>query len=229
MAARPSPPPRPTPRPAPEGFFFDLDGTLTDSQAGIVHCFRAALEALGLEDLEERALQDQVGAPLPDMLAAFRPGLGADETARGIAAYRAAYERAGIFENALYPGVRDMLARLRDSGRPAWVVTSKPEHYAERVVEILDIRDLLGGVIGPGLEEHDTKTMLVARALQASGVAPEAAVMLGDRHYDVTGALENGVRPVGALWGYGARAELADAGCRDFAETANDFARRYIV
>ena len=122
-----------------------------------------------------------------------------------------------------------MLVRVRDSGRPAWIVTAKPEPYAERVVDILEIRDLLAGVIGPGLEERETKTTLVARALRAAAIAPEAAVMLGDRHYDVTGALDNRVRPVGALWGYGAREELADAGCRDFAETAEDFARLYVV
>ena len=231
MAGRPPPTPSPTPppTPSPEGFFFDLDGTLTESQAGIVRCFRAALEALGVTDLEDRALRGQVGAPLPEVLAAFCPGLGEAELARGIAAYRAVYERAGIFDNTLYPGVHAMLARIRESGRPAWVVTAKPRHYAERVVDILGIRDLLGGVMGPGLEEHDTKTVLLARALQGAGLAPGAAVMLGDRHYDVTGALENGVRPVGALWGYGARAELADAGCRAFAETAEDFTRRYVV
>ena len=212
-----------------EGFFFDLDGTLTDSQAGIVQCFRAALESLGVTDLDDRALQSHIGAPLPEMLAAFRTGLGEDEVARGIAAYRAAYEHAGIFENALYPGVREMLMRVRGSGRPAWIVTTKPERYAERVVDILDIRDLLAGVIGPGLEEHDTKAKLVRRALQASAVGPEAAVMLGDRHYDVAGALDNGVRPVGALWGYGAREELRAAGCRDFAHSADDFTRRYIA
>ena len=211
------------------GFFFDLDGTLTDSQAGIVQCYRAALEALGVTGTDDEALRGQVGAPLPEVLRAFRPGLGEAETARGIAAYRAAYEREGIFGNALYPGVRALLVGLRDSGRPAWIVTTKPARYAERVVDILDIRDLLAGVTGPGLEEFDTKSVLVARALEASGIAPEGAVMLGDRHYDVTGARENGVTPVGALWGYGTREELAAAGCRDFAHSAEDFARRYVV
>lgn len=211
------------------GFFFDLDGTLTDSQAGIVQCYRAALEALGVSGTGDEALRGQVGAPLPEVLTAFRPGLGAEEIARGIAAYRTAYEREGIFRNVLYPGVRALLEGVRGMGRPAWIVTTKPQRYAERVVDILDIRDLLAGVIGPELNDFGTKGVLVARALAASGVPAEAAVMLGDRHYDVTGARDNGVAPVGALWGYGAREELTAAGCRDFAETAEDFARRYVA
>lgn len=212
-----------------QGFFFDLDGTLTDSRAGIVHCFRLALEAVGATGAEDRALQQQVGAPLPAMLKAFRPDLTESGIARGIAAYRAAYEREGIFANRLYPGVRALLTLARDSGRPAWIVTTKPAHYAEQVVDILEIRGLVAGVIGPGLEEFDTKTVLIHRALKAAGIAPDQAVMLGDRHYDVTGALETGVFPVGALWGYGAREELSAAGCRAFAHSAADFAQRYVA
>ena len=36
--------------------------------------------------------------------------------------------------------------------------------------------------------------------------------MVGDRAHDVKGALANAVFPVGALWGYGAHAELSAAG-----------------
>ncbi len=36
--------------------------------------------------------------------------------------------------------------------------------------------------------------------------------MIGDRHHDITGAKENGLRTVGVLWGYGSRQELEDAG-----------------
>ncbi len=36
-------------------------------------------------------------------------------------------------------------------------------------------------------------------------------VLVGDRSHDVVGAQENGIRCIGALWGYGSRAELAGA------------------
>jgi phosphoglycolate phosphatase len=210
-----------------QAFFFDLDGTLTDSQAGIVDCYRAALKAVGAPEASGDDLTRQVGAPLPVMLRALKPGIADAEIERGIAAYRAAYERAGIFKNTLYPGVRAMLEIVRDTRRQSWIVTSKPAHYAEQVVDILRIRDLLDGVVGPGLDEHGGKLELIRRALTAAKLAPAQATMLGDRHYDVTGALQAGVAPVGALWGYGAREELSAAGCRDFAASAEDFSRRY--
>ncbi len=210
-------------------FFFDLDGTLTDSQAGIVMCYRAALKAIGAPGASDEDLMGQVGAPLPLMLRAHKPGMAEAEIEQGIAAYRAAYERAGIFENRLYPGVRVMLEVLRESGRPGWIVTSKPAHYAEQVVDILGIRGLVAGVTGPGLDEHGGKCDLICQTLKAAELKPAQVVMLGDRHYDVTGALEAGAATVGALWGYGAQAELSEAGCRDFAASAEDFTRRYLA
>ncbi len=209
-------------------FFFDLDGTLTDSQAGIVACYRVALGAVGAPELSDRDLTGQVGAPLPVVLRTLTPGIADADVDRGIAAYREAYEREGIFKNTLYPGIQNMLEMVRESGRLTWIVTSKPAHYAEQVVDILNIRGLLDGVIGPSLDELGGKFELIRQALTAARLSPARVTMLGDRHYDVTGALQAGVAPVGALWGYGAREELTAAGCRDFAASAEDFSRRYV-
>ena len=211
------------------GFLFDLDGTLTDSQVGIAQCYRAALEALGIMGLSDDALRRQIGAPIPEVLRAFKADVSDAEIAHGIATYRANYEREGIFINTLFPGVREMLTLVRRSGRPAWIVTTKPQGFAEQVVDILDIRDLLAGIVGPGLEEFGAKAPLIRRALEGAGLEPDQAVMLGDRHYDVQGALETGVNPVGALWGYGGHDELRAAGCRDFATSAADFTERFVI
>ncbi len=43
-------------------------------------------------------------------------------------------------------------------------------------------------------------------------IAPGTAAMVGDRRYDIAGAHANGLRGIGALWGYGGRAELEAAG-----------------
>ncbi len=43
-------------------------------------------------------------------------------------------------------------------------------------------------------------------------ISASNAVMIGDREYDVKGALTNAVMPVGVLWGYGSRDELTRAG-----------------
>jgi phosphoglycolate phosphatase len=210
-------------------YLFDLDGTLTDSRQGLFESFRAGLGAIGEGDTPDDALSAFLGAPLPVMFRTVRPEVTPREIESGIAAFRAYYEAAGIYENTLYPGVRDMLGLLRDHGHAAWVVTSKPENHAVAVVENLGLTPLLDGVIGADLSETDTKTELVARALLASGADPADTMMVGDRHFDVVGALENRVSAVGALWGYGSYAELRDAGCRHFAESPAEFAEKFVA
>lgn len=143
-------------------------------------------------------------------------------------AFRWAYETTGITDNELYPGVIPMLTSIRKRGAVIWVVTSKPEPQAVRVVAHLKLDSYVAGVVGASLAETDTKTELVARALAVAKVASDEAVMVGDRHYDIIGAVANGVPPVGALWGYGSRAELTDAGCHLFASSPDEFRKRFV-
>ena len=72
------------------------------------------------------------------------------------------------------------------------------------------------------------KTELVARALSAAEVANHEAVMVGDRSYDVVGAIANQVLPVAALWGYGSEDELKAAGCRHFARSPDEFREAFV-
>lgn len=209
-------------------FFFDLDGTLTDAREGLHASFRAALKALGMPDRSGKELDRFLGTPLPEMFRTLKPDISKAQIVVGIDAFRSAYEAGGIAQNRLYPGVLDMLDTIARKGFLAWVVTSKPEHYAVRVVNDLKIDRYVVGVIGAGLDELDTKGKLLARALAAAKVAGRDAIMLGDRSYDIVGALENGMLAVGALWGYGSLEELRAAGCRRFANTPQDFRSQFV-
>jgi phosphoglycolate phosphatase len=211
-----------------KAYLFDLDGTLADSRAGLYPAFRAGLQAIGVASVDDEQLAAFLGTPLPEMFRAFRPGITQAEIDAGMAAFRAAYEITGIVDNQLYPGVIEMLAGIRQRGSVIWVVTSKPEPQAVRVAAHLKLDAYVAGVVGASPAETDTKTELVARALQAAEVASHEAVMLGDRHYDIIGSLANGVLPVGALWGYGSKEELAAAGCRHFVRSADEFRELYV-
>lgn len=211
-----------------KAYFFDLDGTLTDAREGLYFCFRAALEELRLGDLPDERLARFLGPPLPEMFRVLKPEITDDEIDAGMAAFRAAYEAGGIKRNALYPGVSEMLQAIRDKGARSWIVTSKPQHYAVQVVKALGIDGFFAGLTGAGLAERDTKAEMLAASLQQAGATPADAVMVGDRFYDVVGALENEVAPIGALWGYGSHEELHGAGCRLFAANAGEFRERFV-
>ncbi len=61
------------------------------------------------------------------------------------------------------------------------------------------------------LHAYAVLALLTSRE-ESESIEPSAAIMIGDRHHDIAGAKENGLRTVGILWSYGSRQELEDAG-----------------
>jgi phosphoglycolate phosphatase len=203
--------------------FFDLDGTLTDSRAGIARCIQHALGELGVTCPPEEGLTEYVG---PALAAAFESLLKTDDPARideAIAAFRQRFERIGMFENALYPGIAEAIADLVDMDFSLCVVTAKPRVYAARILEHFQLGDRFSGVYGPELADRKySKESLIRQACLAEGVTPAHAVMVGDRVEDIVGAKANGLQTAAVVWGYGDPAELEDADPDHLAQTTAD-------
>ena len=192
--------------------FFDLDGTLTDSRPGIINGMRYALAAMGLEVPEEHALLRFIGPPTHD---AFRELLSSSDpelNARAIGIYRERYAKIGLYENSVYPGVAEGLGALAEAGATLFVVTSKPEVFANQIIDHFELRRYFKRVYGSALSgERSNKGDLIAHVLTSEGLTNEPW-MIGDRLHDIRGAKLNALRSAGVLWGYGSRDELAEAG-----------------
>lgn len=211
-----------------KSYFFDLDGTLTDSRDGLIYCMRAALKQLGFPEQEAKNLNRFLGTALPEIFREFKVDVTNDEIHAGMTAFRNAYEIRGIKFNKLYPDVLLMLKSIKQNNQVACIVTSKPEKYALQVVKLLKIDHLLDACVGPSLSEDEDKEQLINRALKITSSDKNKTLMLGDRHYDIIGASKAGVKSVGALWGYGTKQELQDAGCIHFASSVKDFTKKNI-
>ena len=57
------------------------------------------------------------------------------------------------FENKVYPGIREMLTRLKDAGLTLAVATSKPEPFAIQILEHFDLLSYFTLVGGADMEE----------------------------------------------------------------------------
>ena len=92
--------------------FFDLDGTLTDSGEGIINCAILALEHFGLPIPSREALRVFVGPPLDQSF--INHGVPADKTDEAIRVYRSRYTTVGKFENFPFPGMEELLQKLKN-------------------------------------------------------------------------------------------------------------------
>lgn len=201
-------------------YFFDLDGTLTDSQEGILKCVKYALESKGIVENDYEKLKRFIGPPLTN---AFMEIYGVDaKTANELLnKYRERFSTVGMFENKLYDGVSEMLTKLKDKGNTLAIVTGKPQVYSEKIAVHFGIADFFDAIVGPGLSNiEEGKASLVKRTLKLVG--GKNAVMIGDRKFDIEGAKMNKISSVAVLYGFGTRTELEAAKPDYFAASVQD-------
>lgn len=202
---------------------FDLDGTLTDPGIGITNSIAYALEQRGMPVPPREQLFRFIGPPLLDEFQKVF-GVTEAEAREMVAQFRVYFESRGIFENRMYDGIPKMLQRLRDHGCRLVLATSKPEVFAEQVLEHFSMRQYFSAVAGSTIDEGRTdKADVIAYALGKLETVGRP-LMVGDRRHDVVGAKANGIPCLGVLYGYGSQQELTEAGAARLAETVEDVA-----
>ncbi|MET3902883.1 HAD hydrolase-like protein [Paenarthrobacter sp. 4246] len=202
---------------------FDLDGTLVDPAGGITGGISAALRELNLPVPEQAVLNSMVGPKLSDSLLhlANVPEALVNET---IERYRRHYKETGIGQSRLYPGILELLEYFAESGRTVAVATQKPNSIARLVLEHHKIADFFVSIRGAADDESleantaSGKVEIVGAAL--ADLHSQPAVMVGDRHQDVAGAMANGLDCIGVAWGFAPDGELEEAGAVAVVQTA---------
>ena len=201
--------------------FFDLDGTLTDPGEGITNSVSYALERFGIEVPEKPELYKFIGPPLKDSFAKYYD-MNTDECTLAVKYYREYYADKGIFENALYEGVEKMLSSIQESGRKIILATSKPDIYAERILDHFGILKYFDFAAGADLAEtRVAKADVIAHALSSCRLHDKKneILMVGDREHDVIGAAAHGIVTLGVTYGYGSKDELVSSGAKYLAES----------
>lgn len=188
---------------------FDLDGTLTDPLRGISRCVNHALTCQGQEEAPEASVAALIGPPLDQIFQTLVPGASAAVVEEFVAKYRERYALLGYAENEIYDGVADALTSLSEAGLRMGVCTSKRVDFAEKILEHFGLRSHFEFVDGGDVGVSKAQQL---EALRRNGWVGAHSRMIGDRAVDILAAHENGLSSVGVLWGYGSRAELAEAG-----------------
>lgn len=196
---------------------FDLDGTLTDSGEGIINCAWLALKHFGLPLPDKETMRVFVGPPLRDSFLRF--GVPEDGVETAIEIYRSRYVPTGMFENTPYPGIKSMLAALKETGHKLLVATSKPEGMATAILEKFQLAPYFDLICGASMDNtRDSKDKVIAYLLEKTGGADDY-IMVGDTAFDVEGAAVNGIPTIGVSWGYGKVEDMVATGAKAIAHS----------
>lgn len=204
---------------------FDFDGTFADTGVGIFRCIQYAVNALGKPPLSQETLRTFIGPPVFD---SFKRELDLtdNESFFAVEKYRELYAESGIYQFEIYNGIKELFEELSAKGIKIAFASSKPKHFIERIVDYLDIVNLVSYVSGPESDKaHDDKTVLINRAIENLGVDKKRTLMVGDRHFDINGAKNAGVESVGVTYGYGSEDELVSSGATYIAHNTDDLRR----
>lgn len=206
----------------PRVVIFDVDGTLVDSQAHIVAAMTHAFETCDLPVPSRSQILSQIGLSLPVLMAGLAGAAHADALS---AAYRDSFRtlrESGAMQgdSPLYPGTRDMLARLsaRDDLLLA-IATGKSRRGLDALITAHGMERLF--ISRQTADTHPSKPhpSMIQTVLAETGIAPAQAIMVGDTEYDMEMGRAAGVATVGVPWGYHGMERLrADRIIADWAE-----------
>ena len=192
---------------------FDLDGTLTDSEQGIINSIEYALKKYDVKVENESDLRKFLGPPLKESFKQFC-GFSEEKAEQAVEFYREYFREKGIFENNVYNGVIELLENLKAENKKLIVATSKPEPFTYRILEHFDLLKYFDFVAGSNMDNtRSKKDEVISYALNSCGITDlQSAIMVGDREHDIIGANKVGIASIGVLYGYGDLQELETAG-----------------
>ena len=203
-----------------KSILFDLDGTLTDSGEGIMNCAKLALEHYGIQVPDIQALRVFVGPPLVDSFVRF--GVPAEEANNAVAIYRSRYLTVGKFENFPYPGIEELLQKLKADGHKLYVATSKPETTSIEILDHFGLSKYFDIICGATMDKtRSSKASVIAYLLRQIENTGDI-MMVGDTAFDVLGAKAHGIPTIGVSWGYGEIADMEASGAVGIAHTINE-------
>jgi phosphoglycolate phosphatase len=194
---------------------FDLDGTLIDSLGDLADAMNVVLDERGHPVHPLDSYRHFVGDGIEMLVRRALPPEVVDTTdiPEVVDAMRNEYSRRWLATTRPFPGIPNLLARLRSLGIRPGVLSNKPDFATRAIVREL-FEDGAFDVIRGARENVPLKPDPTAAIEVASdlGVEPELSVFIGDTAIDIKTGRDAGMRTVGVTWGFRGAHELLDAG-----------------
>lgn len=177
--------------------FFDIDGTLNETDRYAVAAYQKALKKRGIDASREDVIAC-IGLS-PEAIIKRLFGVLDDNEREEWRADIKEYEFAIMEETArTFDGIPEALAELKEKGYKLVICSNAYPEHIEKVLDVLGIRryfDIIGS-----LDMGNSKVETLKNLLKK--YRPEAACLAGDRKFDIEAARTNGIPVIGCAYGY---------------------------
>jgi HAD superfamily hydrolase (TIGR01509 family) len=207
---------------------FDMDGTLIDTVDLHASSWQRTFARFGHE-IAYDAIRAQIGKGGDQLMPALLPGKVVDRHGADMEKFRAdLFKRAYMPRVKAFPKVRELFLRIQaDGGRVALASSSKADELAvfKKAAGIDDLVD--EETCSADADRSKPFPDIFEAALDQLGIAPSAAVVIGDSPYDAEAAAKAGIATIGVLCGGFGQDELEEAGCRQIFQDPADLLAHY--
>lgn len=187
---------------------FDFDGTLADTETGIVTTFKAALERMGEPVLSSEAIKATIGLPL-DQSFHVAAGLEGDRIKLATDTYREIFQTVGFASIVLFEGVKEALETLRQQGMVLGIASSRHMLSLLQICDMQGITHLFDAIYGVDKAPRPKPAPdTVLAALDELGISPEETLVVGDTIFDLQMGKNAGCRVCGVTYGNHSRERL---------------------
>lgn len=202
---------------------FDLDGTIIDSSLGVTNSVMYSLKKLGEPVPEREKLYKFIGPPLFTSYTQYC-GFSEEKANLAIKYYREHFEEKELFNNKLFEGIEDMLSYIKDNGKTLIVATSKPEVFAQQILDKFGISKYFDFIVGATFDgKRNHKNEVLNHILENCNIDnKQDCVLVGDTKFDAIGAKTVGIDCIGVAYGFGTNEELLQNGVIKIADTPKD-------
>jgi len=191
-----------------EAALIDLDGTMVDTADDFTAGLNGMLAEIDAEETTREEVMGYVGKGSEHLIrSVLAPRYAADEAQsrfeEALAIYQDEYAKINGHHTHLYPDVEAGLAALREAGVKLACVTNKPHRFAVELLAQYGLARYFEVVIGgdsTSAKKPDPLPMLTACA--QLGVAPRAAVAIGDSENDAIAGRAAGMATLTVPYGY---------------------------
>lgn len=205
---------------------FDLDGTITDPKEGITKSVQYALRQLGIIEEDLNKFLPFIGPPLED---SFEKYYRFDKKTSYLAVkyYRKRYEKIGMYEMTMYPGIKELIKKLHQKGKTLYIATSKPTFFSKKIITHIGLADYFADVVGATLDfTHSKKVDIIKDIMDKHKEEPKHAfVMVGDRKHDILAANEHTIDSIGVTYGYGSHEEIEKSNPTNIADSVKELSQ----
>lgn len=174
---------------------FDLDGTLIDTNRLIIESFHYAMDEMYREKANVDFITSTFGKPL---IEAFRPMAKREEDLEELVRLFRVYNVARHDQCVqVFPGVEEVMAKLKEKKFKTGIVTSKLNKMAKRGLQLFNLDKYIDVCIGADdTHIHKPDPFPVLECLRRLESKGEDSFMVGDSPYDMTAGRLSGCKTV---------------------------------